>query len=110
MEMALRKARIRPDQIDYIKAHGTGTPINDRVETAAIKQVLGEHAYRVAISSTKSMTGHMMGAAGAVEAMVCAWAIQENCIPGTINLDEPDRLWTWTIPRSIRAGRGWTWP
>ena len=90
MEMALRKARIAVDQSDYINAHGTGTPINDRVETAAIKKVLGEHAYRVAISSTKSMTGHMMGAAGAVEALVCAWAIEENCIPGTINLDEPD--------------------
>ena len=90
MEMALRKARLRPEQIDYINAHGTGTPINDRVETLAIKKVFGEHAYRLAISSTKSMTGHMMGAAGAIEAMVCALAIQENCVPGTINLDEPD--------------------
>lgn len=90
MTMALHKAQIQPDDVDYINAHGTGTPINDRVETLAIKQVLGEAAYRVAISSTKSMTGHMMGASGAVEAMVCAWAIQENCIPGTINLDDPD--------------------
>ncbi len=90
MTMAMRKAQITPDDVDYINAHGTGTPINDRVETLAIKHVLGEAAYRVAISSTKSMTGHMMGASGAVEAIVCAWAIAENCIPGTINLDDQD--------------------
>jgi 3-oxoacyl-(acyl-carrier-protein) synthase len=64
--------------------------MNDRVETAALKSVFADHAYEFAVSSTKSMTGHMMGAAGALEALVCAWAIEENCIPGTINLDEPD--------------------
>ncbi len=90
MERALRKAGIAPGQVDYINAHGTGTPLNDRVETLAIKRVFGEAAYRVAVSSTKSMVGHMMGAAGALEAMVCALAIYHNRIPPTINLEVPD--------------------
>jgi beta-ketoacyl-acyl-carrier-protein synthase II len=90
MERALRKAGIAPNEVDYINAHGTGTPLNDRVETLAIKRVFGEDAQRVSISSTKSMTGHMMGAAGAVEAMVCALAISEGVIPPTINLEVPD--------------------
>jgi 3-oxoacyl-(acyl-carrier-protein) synthase len=90
MDRALRKARISPDDVDYINAHGTGTPLNDKVETLAIKSVFGEAAHKVAISSTKSMTGHMMGAAGALEVMVCALAIRDNCIPPTINLEVPD--------------------
>jgi 3-oxoacyl-[acyl-carrier-protein] synthase II len=76
--------------IDYINAHGTSTPINDRVETAAIKRVFGDAAYKVAISSTKSTTGHMMGASGALEAMVCALAIRDSRIPPTINYEVPD--------------------
>lgn len=90
MQRALTKARIAPDEVDYINAHGTGTPLNDRVETIAIKHVFGEAARSVAISSTKSMTGHMMGSAGTFEAMVCALAIHNRVIPPTINLEVPD--------------------
>ncbi|MEO8287571.1 MAG: beta-ketoacyl-ACP synthase II [Chloroflexota bacterium] len=90
MQRALNKAGIAADEIDYINAHGTGTPLNDRVETIAIKKVFRDAAANVAISSTKSMTGHMMGAAGALEAIVCALAIRDNRIPPTINLEQPD--------------------
>lgn len=90
MRMALRKAGIAPEEIDYINAHGTGTPLNDKSETAAIKSVFGEHAYRTPVSSTKSMTGHMMGASGTLEAMVCLLAMRDSCIPPTINYDVPD--------------------
>ena len=90
MKRALLKAGLRPEQIDYINAHGTSTGPNDRTETAAIKHCFGEDAYRVAISSTKSMTGHTMGAAGAVEATICVQSILNNVIPPTINLHHPD--------------------
>jgi len=90
IKRAIEQAGIRPDDIDYINAHGTSTPLNDRLETAAIKKVFAEYAYSVPISSTKSMTGHLLGAAGAVEAAVCVLAIQNGIIPPTINLDEPD--------------------
>ena len=93
MRMALRKAAaygVSPEQIDYINAHGTATRLNDVGETLAIKQVLGEHAYNVAISSTKSMTGHLLGAAGALETMIGAKVIQNGRIPPTINLDNQD--------------------
>src|SRR5262245_12849555 len=90
MKMALRKAGIAPEAVDYINAHGTGTPLNDSAETQAIKTVFGPHAYRLAISSTKSMLGHMMGAAGAAELLICALAIHDGRIPPTINLEQPD--------------------
>ncbi|MEO8509658.1 MAG: beta-ketoacyl-ACP synthase II [Chloroflexota bacterium] len=90
MRAALARARIGPEQVDYINAHGTSTPLNDRYESAAIESVFGEHARRVAISSTKSMTGHMMGAAGAFEGWVCARVLETGCIPPTINYREPD--------------------
>jgi beta-ketoacyl-acyl-carrier-protein synthase II len=90
MKMALRKAGIAPEAVDYINAHGTGTPLNDSAETQAIKTVFGPHARRLAISSTKSMLGHMMGAAGAAEALFCALAIHDSRIPPTINLEQPD--------------------
>jgi len=90
MRMALRKANLRPDQVDYINAHGTSTPPNDGQETAAIKTCFGDSAYKVAISSTKSMTGHTLGAAGAVEAVISIMAIQTGIIPPTINLHHPD--------------------
>ncbi|MBI2940225.1 MAG: beta-ketoacyl-ACP synthase II [Chloroflexi bacterium] len=90
MRLALRKSGLQPTDIDYINAHGTGTPLNDRYETMAIKEVFGEHAYRLVVSSTKSMTGHMMGAAGAVEAMACILALQDGVIPPTINYRVPD--------------------
>jgi len=90
MRMALRKAGVSPDQIDYINAHGTSTPINDPTETLAVKTVLGDHARRVAMSSTKSMTGHLLGAAGGLEAGIVALAVKHQIAPPTINLDEPD--------------------
>jgi 3-oxoacyl-[acyl-carrier-protein] synthase II len=90
MRLALQKAGLKPEQVDYINAHGTSTGPNDRTETTAIKGCFGEEAYRVAISSTKSMTGHTMGAAGAVEAVVCVQSILHNIIPPTINLHHPD--------------------
>ena len=90
MSLAIEDAGITPDKIDYINAHGTSTKYNDSFETAAIKSVLGEHAYKVAVSSTKSMTGHLLGAAGGVEAIACAMAIKEGFIPPTINYQNPD--------------------
>ena len=90
MRMALDEAGLRPEDIDYINAHGTSTQPNDREETAAIKQVFGEHAYKLLVSSTKSMTGHLLGAAGALEAIACLLAIRDGCIPPTINYQTPD--------------------
>ncbi|MFC2006839.1 beta-ketoacyl-ACP synthase II [Chloroflexota bacterium] len=90
MRLALRKAGLLPDEIDYINAHGTSTPLNDRVETIAIKIVFTDHACRIPISSTKSMTGHLIGAAGAIEAAICVKVIQHGIIPPTINLTHPD--------------------
>jgi len=90
MKMSLRKAGITPDEVDYVNAHGTGTPLNDRSETAAIKAVFGEHAQKLVISSTKSMTGHMMGASGALEAAVCLLSMRDGCVAPTINLEYPD--------------------
>ncbi len=90
MKMALEMAGIRPDQIDYINAHGTSTELNDKNETAAMKSVFGAHAYKVKISSTKSMTGHLLGAAGAIELIACVKAIQDSKVPPTINYDNPD--------------------
>jgi len=90
MQIALRKAGVSPDEIDYINAHGTSTPLNDRVETVAIKKVFGNSAYNIPISSTKSMMGHLIGAAGAIEAAVCIMVIRHGIIPPTINLTHPD--------------------
>ena len=90
MEMALADGGVRAEEVDYINAHGTSTPLNDAGETAAVKTVFGGHAYHLAISSTKSMTGHMLGAAGAVEALFCAKALQEGYLPATINYQVPD--------------------
>lgn len=86
---ALANASVAPDAVDYVCAHGTSTELNDIAETVAIKSALGEAAYRVAISSPKSMIGHLFGGAGAISAIVCALAIRDNCIPPTINLDNP---------------------
>jgi 3-oxoacyl-[acyl-carrier-protein] synthase II len=90
IQIALDKAGLDPSEIDYINAHGTSTQLNDRVETKAIKTVFGENAYSIPVSSTKSMMGHLMGGAGAVEAAICIMAIQNGIIPPTINLTNPD--------------------
>ena len=90
MRMALKKANLSPKDVGYINAHATSTPLGDRSETNAIKSVFGPAAYDVAVSSTKSMTGHLLGAAGVIEAMVCIKAIQDGILPPTINLDKPD--------------------
>lgn len=90
MRMALRKAGIAPEAVQYINAHGTSTPLNDSAETQAIKSVFGQHAYNLAISSTKSMLGHMMGAAGSLEAAICALVVHDRRIPPTINYEQPD--------------------
>jgi 3-oxoacyl-[acyl-carrier-protein] synthase II len=90
MAMALKDAGMGPSGVDYINAHGTSTKYGDELETAAIKTVFGDHAYKVAVSSTKSMTGHLLGAAGGVEAVICALSIHHGMVPPTINLDNPD--------------------
>lgn len=90
MQGAIAQAGITPDQVDYVNAHGTSTPFNDRIETLAIKRCFGDHASKLAISSTKSMTGHLLGAAGGLEAGIASLAVREQVIPPTINLENPD--------------------
>ncbi len=90
MQIALDKAGLKPNEVDYINAHGTSTPLNDKVETMAIKTAFGDNAYKIPISSTKSMIGHLIGGAGAVEAAICIMVIQNGVIPPTINLTHPD--------------------
>jgi 3-oxoacyl-[acyl-carrier-protein] synthase II len=90
MQMALRQAGISPEEISYINAHGTSTPTNDRVETMAVKSVFGDAAYKIPMSSTKSMTGHLLGASGAIELIICLKAMNADFLPATINYSEPD--------------------
>ena len=90
MRLALQNASLAPTAIDYINAHGTSTSLNDKSETAAIKNVFGDHAYKLAVSSTKSMTGHLLGASGTLEAVVCAQVLITNTLPPTINYETPD--------------------
>jgi 3-oxoacyl-[acyl-carrier-protein] synthase II len=90
MQRALAQASLQPDDIDYMNAHGTSTPMNDKLETLAIKKVFGEYAYELPVSSTKSMTGHLLGAAGAVEAGICVLTLQHQVIPPTANYETPD--------------------
>ncbi|MDN5353349.1 MAG: 3-oxoacyl-[acyl-carrier-protein] synthase [Candidatus Cloacimonadota bacterium] len=90
MNMALQDAGLKPEMIDYVNAHGTSTPLNDKIETASIKNVFGEHAYKLKINSTKSMVGHTLGAAAGIEAIVCCKSIQTQQIHPTINLENPD--------------------
>ena len=104
MRAALARAGIGPEAVDYINAHGTSTPLNDRYETVAIRDVFGEHADHLAVSSTKSMTGHLMGAAGALEAYACVKAVQTGCIPPTINYRHPDPELTLDyVPNTARS-------
>src|SRR5207247_8855011 len=90
MRGALRRAGIEPERVGYINAHGTSTPLGDLAETKAIKDVFGDHAYKLAVSSTKSVMGHCFGAAGAIEAMMCVLAVNEGVLPPTINYENPD--------------------
>lgn len=90
MKMALEDAGIAPEEVDYINAHGTSTPLNDLIETKAVKHIFGEHAHRLAISSTKSMTGHLLGAAGALETIFTCLTMKEGILPPTINYENPD--------------------
>lgn len=90
MKMAIRKAGIDPLTVDYVNAHGTGTPLNDKAETRAIKTVFGDHAYKLLVNSSKSMLGHMMGAAGAVECIIAALSVLHGVVHPTINLVEAD--------------------
>jgi 3-oxoacyl-[acyl-carrier-protein] synthase II len=90
MKLALKDASLNPEDINYINAHGTSTKLNDKVETLSIKKAFGDYAKKVMISSTKSMTGHLLGAAGGVEFVICCLAIKDNIVPPTINYDNPD--------------------
>jgi 3-oxoacyl-(acyl-carrier-protein) synthase len=90
MQNALNNAGLSNSDIGYINAHGTSTPLNDKSETAAIKTVFGEQAYKIPVSSIKSMTGHLLGAAGALEALVCVKTLQDDILPPTINYETPD--------------------
>ncbi len=90
MELAINSAGVKPEEVDYINAHGTSTPLNDKLETLAIKKLFGEHAYKLAVSSNKSMIGHLLGAAGSVEAIATALTLKEGVIPPTINYENPD--------------------
>jgi 3-oxoacyl-[acyl-carrier-protein] synthase II len=90
MQAALHRAGVAPDKVNYINAHGTSTPHNDRIETTAIKRTFGDQAFKLAVSSTKSMTGHLLGAAGGLEAGITALAVKHQMAPPTINLDARD--------------------
>ena len=90
MRQAIEDAKINPEEVAYINAHGTSTPLNDKSETAAVKAVFGEHSKNLMISSTKSMTGHLLGASGAVEALLTTLALKEGFVPPTVNYREPD--------------------
>jgi len=90
MRSALQRAGVEPERVGYINAHGTATPLGDIAETKAIKDVFGDHAYSLAVSSTKSMMGHTFGAAGAIEAIMCALALRDGILPPTINYRVPD--------------------
>ncbi len=106
MRAAIENAGITPADVGYVNAHGTSTPANDRAETHAIKEVFGDHAHNLMVSSTKSMTGHLFGGAGALEAIICLLALRDGCIPPTINYDTPDpELDLDYVPNTARAAK-----
>jgi len=90
MRLAILDSGLEPEKVDYINAHGTSTPLGDKAETVALKKVFGDHAYKLSVSSTKSMLGHSLGASGGIEAVLCVKAIQDNLVPPTANLETPD--------------------
>lgn len=90
MKLAIERAGISPEDVDYINAHGTSTPTGDISETKAVKEVFGDHAYKLKVSSSKSMTGHLFGAAGGIEAIITLKSLETNTFPPTINLENPD--------------------
>lgn len=105
MKSALDDAGIRPEDVDYINVHGTATPVGDPAELKAVKSVFGDHAYRLNISSTKSMTGHLLGAAGAVEALACICAIQRSCVPPTINFETEDEAIDYRLNLTLNSAQ-----
>src|SRR5580704_1066907 len=96
MQNTMHDAKVQPAQVGYINAHGTSTPLGDRIETTAIKRAFGDHAYKLAVSSTKSMTGHLLGGAGGLEAGITVLALRDQILPPTINLENPDPSVIWT--------------
>ena len=107
MRTALERSGVEPERVGYINAHGTATPLGDAAETKAIKDVFGDHAYRLAVSSTKSMLGHTFGAAGAIEAIISLLAIRDGILPPTINLHHPDPECDLDyVPNAARRGAG----
>ena len=106
MQLALADGDVTTGEIGYVNAHGSSTPLNDSTETLAIKQVFGEHAFRLAVSGTKGYYGHALGASGAIETAICAMAFREEWIPPTVNLDAPDPACDLDhVPRHGRTGR-----
>jgi len=103
IEKALRDARLDYGQVDYVNLHGTATDTSDRVESLALERALNDHAYRVAVSSTKPVTGHLLAAAGALETAICAFAIQHQEIPMTVNFGNPPRAAIWITCRTSHA-------
>ena len=110
MAMALKDAGVNPDQVDYINAHGTSTPLGDMAETLAIKRAFGDHAYKIMVSSTKSMTGHLLGAAGGVEAIFSIMAMRDGVVPPTINLENPSEGCDLDYVPNVARGRSSTSP
>ncbi|MGC8660656.1 MAG: beta-ketoacyl-[acyl-carrier-protein] synthase family protein, partial [Desulfomonilaceae bacterium] len=105
MNLAIQDAHINPEQVDYINAHGTSTDLNDKTETLAIKRCFGPAAYKLSVSSTKSMTGHALGAAGAIEAIYTTLALERSLIPPTVNLDSPDPECDLDYTPNVSVGR-----
>ncbi len=105
MQMALKDAELKPEQINYVNAHGTSTPVGDVLEASAIKRLMGDHAKDVWVSSTKSMTGHALGAAGAIESAFCIMAIKDQIVPPTINLENPEDVGLDLVPKTARDGK-----